>query len=291
MKTDHLLYRIFQEFPASFFELIGKSATDAVAYRFDSVELKQTSFRLDGLWTPIKSCSKLPAYFGEVQFQKNPKFYSNLFSKVFLYLQKTDPELDWIAVAIFAKRSMEPDNLKPYQELLNSPKVIRIYLDELAKKKTTSLGISIIQLVLAKAEEAEEIAEKAVKLLERAKQEVADQQTQLKVLDLIETIVVYKLPDKTRQERQDLEAMLGLEDLRKTKFAQEMLIEGREQGLELGLERGLERGLELGLEQGKLQAKLETVPELLKRGFTVEQVAEILKLEVEQVSKLAKEQE
>ncbi|NER39958.1 MAG: hypothetical protein F6J93_39530 [Oscillatoria sp. SIO1A7] len=42
---------------------------------------------------------------------------------------------------------------------------------------------------------------------------------------MIETIVVYKLPDKTRQE---LEAMLGLEDLRKTKFAQEMLTEGRE---------------------------------------------------------------
>ena len=288
MKTDHLFYRIFQEFPASFFELIGKSAAEAAAYRFDSVEFKQISFRYSkGLWKPIESCSKLPVYFGQFEFQKNPRFYSSLFSKVFLYLDKNNPAQDWIAVAIFAKRSIEPDKLKPYEALLNSPNVIRIYLDELAKKKTTSLGISIIQLVLAKAEEAEEIAEKAVKLLERAKEEVADQQTQLKVLDLIETIVVYKLPDKAGQERQELEAMLGLEDLRKTKFAQEMLTEGREEGLE----RGREEGLELGLEQGKLQAKLETLPELLKRGFTVEQVAEILKLEVEQVRKLVKAEE
>ena len=272
MQTDHLFYRIFEQFPVSFFELIGQSAQIAAAYRFDSVELKQTSVRVDGLWKPIKSSSKLPLYFGEVQFQKNPRFYSNLFSKVFWYLDKNKPGQNWRAVAIFAKRSLEPNELEPYQELLDSPKVIRIYLNELSKKKT-SLGISIVQLVVAKDEE---VPEKAVNLLERTKQELADQQTRVKVIDLIETIVIYKLPDKSREE---LEAMLGLEDLRKTKFAQEMLTEG--------LEEGLARGRVEGLVQGKLEA----VPELLKRGFTLEQVAEILKLEVEQVRQAASSQE
>ena len=163
VQTDHLFYRIFQQFPASFFELIGRSA-DAAAYRFDSVELKQTSVRMDGLWKPIKFSSKLPLYFGEVQFQKNPNFYSNLFSKVFWYLDKNKPGQNWRAVAIFGQRSLEPKELEPYQELLDSPKVIRIYLDELAKKKTTSLGINIVQLVVANAEQ---VPEKAINLLER----------------------------------------------------------------------------------------------------------------------------
>ena len=78
--------------------------------------------------------------------------------------------------------------------------------------------------------------------------------------------------------------MLGLEDLRKTKFAQEMLTEGRVEGREKGRVEGREKGRVEGREEGKLEAKLEAVPELLKRGFTVEQVAEILKLKVEQVS-------
>jgi predicted transposase YdaD len=37
MKTDHLFYRLFQELPESFFELIG-AADRADNYRFDSIE-------------------------------------------------------------------------------------------------------------------------------------------------------------------------------------------------------------------------------------------------------------
>ncbi|WP_413278205.1 hypothetical protein [Floridanema evergladense] len=55
--------------------------------------------------------------------------------------------------------------------------------------------------------------------------------------------------------RQELEAMFGVEDLRKTRFAQEL----------------------------KLEAKLETIPQLLKEGLSVEKIANILQLDVEQV--------
>ncbi|CAD5949704.1 hypothetical protein PCC9214_02473 [Planktothrix tepida] len=72
------------------------------------------------------------------------------------------------------------------------------------------------------------------------------------MLNLLETIVLAKLPQMSRQE---LEAMFGVDDLRKTRFAQEL----------------------------KLEAKLETVPQLLKEGFSVEKIANILQLNVEQV--------
>ncbi len=48
MKTDSLFYRLFQTLPDLLFELIDQVPAQATAYRFTSVELKETTFRLDG---------------------------------------------------------------------------------------------------------------------------------------------------------------------------------------------------------------------------------------------------
>jgi predicted transposase/invertase (TIGR01784 family) len=56
-----------------------------------------------------------------------------------------------------------------------------------------------------------------------------------------------------------------------------------------GLEQGLERGLEQGLERGKLEAKLESIPRLLALGLSVEQIAQALDLDLEQVRQAAQE--
>ncbi|REJ40256.1 MAG: hypothetical protein DWQ54_18150 [Microcystis flos-aquae TF09] len=69
----------------------------------------------------------------------------------------------------------------------------------------------------------------------------------------------------------------------------EGLEQGLEQGLERGLEQGLERGLERGLEQGKLEAKLESIPRLLALGLSVEQIAQALDLDLEQVRRAIQE--
>jgi len=52
MKTDHIFYRIFKDLPETFFELWGEAAEQINDYRFDSVELKQTAFRIDGVFLP-----------------------------------------------------------------------------------------------------------------------------------------------------------------------------------------------------------------------------------------------
>jgi predicted transposase YdaD len=41
MKTDSIFYRLFQEFPEFFFELIGTSPNEAASYEFTSREVKQ----------------------------------------------------------------------------------------------------------------------------------------------------------------------------------------------------------------------------------------------------------
>ncbi len=47
----------------------------------------------------------------------------------------------------------------------------------------------------------------------------------------------------------------------------------------------LERGIERGIEQGELRGKLKTIPALTVRGFSVDEISQILGLTVEQVQK------
>lgn len=84
MKTDKLAYILLQLAPQGFFELIGRNPDDALRYEFKSVELKETAFRLDGVFIP-KSDDDI-TYFVEVQFQlennsmhgSSRKFFSTL---------------------------------------------------------------------------------------------------------------------------------------------------------------------------------------------------------------------
>ncbi|MBH8564251.1 DUF2887 domain-containing protein [Nostoc sp. CENA67] len=67
MKTDSIFYRLFQTFPGILFELIGRQPSEASAYQFSSVELKQTAFRIDGLFLPTVNQPEYPIVFLEVQ--------------------------------------------------------------------------------------------------------------------------------------------------------------------------------------------------------------------------------
>ena len=68
---------------------------------------------------------------------------------------------------------------------------------------------------------------------------------------------MYKFPNLSREE---IEAMLGLSELKKTRVYQEARQEGRE--------------------EGKLETKLKIVPKLQQRGLSLEEIAELLELDV-----------
>lgn len=216
MKTDSIFYRLFQTFPGIFFELINHQASVASAYEFASVELKQTAFRIDGVFLPVANQQDLPIYFLEVQFQKDPEFYARFFSEIFLYLRLYAPTKPWQGVVVFAKRSLEPTEVVPYQVLLASSQVTRLYLDELGDAAEQSLGIGIIKLVVETKKRTPIVVRQ---LVNKARQELADEAIQRQVLDLIETIVLYKLPNINRQE---LARMFGLNELKHTRYYQEV---------------------------------------------------------------------
>lgn len=52
MHTDKLVYLLLQLLPQGFFSLIGRSPDDDSRYEFKSVEIKETAFRIDGVFVP-----------------------------------------------------------------------------------------------------------------------------------------------------------------------------------------------------------------------------------------------
>jgi predicted transposase/invertase (TIGR01784 family) len=265
VRTDTIFYQLFQTFPSLLFELIGQSPTEAQSYQFSSREIKELAFRFDGVFLPAANATRHPIYFIEVQFQPKSDFYWRFFTEIFLYLGQFKPNHDWRAVAIFASRSLDPSVPMQYRGLLMSEQVHSIYLDELGEIAEPSLGFGMVRLVMATEEAA---VEQTNRLMQQAQQELEDAALRGKVLGLIETILVYKFTNLSRQE---LEAMFGLDELKQTRYFREVT----------------EEVAAKAKTEGKLEGKLESVPRLLQLGLSVEQVATALGLDVEVVIQAA----
>ncbi len=257
MKTDSLFYQIFLRFPDSFFDLIGQPQPGAANYQFTSQEVKQLSFRLDGLFMALREDIQQPLYLVEVQFQPDDTLYYRLFAELFLFLKQYQPPHPWQIVVIYPHRGVEREQSLHFGEILNLSSVRRIYLDELPHNP--SLGIGVIKLVVESETAAVRTAQT---LIERTREEITDQSSQRQLINLIESIIIYKLPQKSREE---IEAMFGLSDLKQTRVYQEALAEGEERGLERGLEQGLQEGERLVVENllrvrfGELDPEIQAV--------------------------------
>ncbi|TRU54131.1 MAG: Rpn family recombination-promoting nuclease/putative transposase, partial [Microcystis aeruginosa Ma_QC_Ch_20071001_S25D] len=152
------------------------------------VEVKQLSFRIDGVFLPERQ--DLPIYFTEVQFQNDPEFYARFFAEIFLYLKQTRLKNNWRGVVIYPNRRVERENIERYRELLQETRVQRIYLEELAESPPDSLGLATLELVsLPEAQ----VLNRGRELIVRVR-ETGVENRQQELLELIETILIYKLP-------------------------------------------------------------------------------------------------
>jgi predicted transposase/invertase (TIGR01784 family) len=230
MKTDSLFYRLFQTLPQLLFDLIAQPAVDATRYHFASVELKQTAFRLDGVFQPPEDQPEWPLFFVEVQFQLDPELYSRLFTEVFLYLRQYRPVHPWQAVVIYPRRAVDPGPHRHYQALLDSGQVRRVYLDDWARLRQTLMQ-RLMGVVLAEPVQA---VREAQTLLGRLRQEAAiDRAVTTAIVNVVETILVYKLPTLSREEIQQMLDLTDV-DLKQTRFYQEVFTEGEQVGQQKG---------------------------------------------------------
>lgn len=106
MKTDTLFYRLFLRCPQLALDLLGLPYSGD-SYRFASEEIKQTAFRMDGMFKPIGDNQKQPLIFAEVQYQPDVDFYGRFFSEITLYLYRQKPARRWLALVIYPERSTE----------------------------------------------------------------------------------------------------------------------------------------------------------------------------------------
>ena len=240
MKTDSLFYFLFQTAPGILFELLGQPTDLARHYEFSSVELKQTAFRLDGVLLPRTSSSQQPVFFVEIQFQQDPYFYQRFFAEIFLFLRQNPQTADWQAVVLFSSRNTEPKETKLFNVLLGSKQVKRIYLQDLQQSTSDSVGINLVRLVVASSKQA--IAQAKTLLTQTKRANSTDLSTEA-IIEMVETIIVYKFPKLSRKE---IEQMLGLSELKSTRVYQEALQEGRQEGRQEGWQEGRQEGEKTG---------------------------------------------
>ncbi|MFM2312158.1 MAG: hypothetical protein RLZZ04_1434 [Cyanobacteriota bacterium] len=112
----------------------------------------------------------------------------------------------------------------------------------------SNIGLGILKLVVEAESSAGELARN---LIERTKQEFTDTTSQKQLLELIETIVIYKFPQLSYQE---IETMLNLEEIRQTRVYQDAKSEG------------------------KLEQKIAMIPVLQELGLNIEQIAQRLEI-------------
>ncbi|MEM9538660.1 MAG: Rpn family recombination-promoting nuclease/putative transposase [Cyanobacteria bacterium P01_E01_bin.42] len=284
MKTDSIFYQLFQTFPTLLFELMGETAKRGNEYQFLSQEVKELSRRFDGLFLPPSTSKEDPIYFVEVQIQSKEDFYWRFFAEIFVYLGQYQPEQDWRAVALFSNRKADPGLPRAYRSLKQSQQLKVLYLDEIKAKEGSSLGLEIVELLMRKEKEVRDAVIPTQELLEKARKTLDNPALQQKVLELIETVLVYKF---TALSRQELEAMFGLEELKQTRYFQEVGAEFEQRGFDRGEQQGFERGEQQGIKQGKL----ESIPRLLAINLTIEQIATALDLKVEDIQNAIQNQE
>ena len=216
MHTDTIFYQIFLTFHTLLFELLGQPPENAAGYQFTSVEVKEKAFRFDGIFMP--NSEEKPIYFVEVQFQNKPEFYWELITEINIYLNQYKPEQDWQAVALFAKRSLDVEKLTNYQqELVNSGRIKRIYLDEIA---SGSIGMGLIELIVSKENQSQELVKN---LMTRTKTEVSNDSERQGIIELLESVLMSKFSQLSRQE---IEAMFLVSDIKQTRVYQEAKEEG-----------------------------------------------------------------
>jgi predicted transposase/invertase (TIGR01784 family) len=266
-------YQLFNTFHTLLFELIERPIAEAEGYEFSSVEVKEKAFRFDGIFSP-KSQDK-PIYLLEVQFQQKEDFYWEYLSEIYLYLNQYRPQQEWQAIAIFARRSYEPEPRSHVQEMLDCQRIQRVYLEDLLERETDSFAISIIQLILSSESQAVTMVRQLGEKIEREN----NTEIQEQVLELIETVLVYKFPKLSRQE---IEAMFTYSDLKQTRVYQEAREEGEQ--------RGEQRGLKLGEQRGLVKGQATMLLRMLSRKFgqiTPSLRGKVNKLSAKQLENLA----
>jgi predicted transposase/invertase (TIGR01784 family) len=215
MRRDTIFYQLFLQSPILLFELISDPPANASQYIFDAIEVKETAFRMDGVFIPPDRSGIV--YFCEVQFQLDELLYERMLSEISIYsYRQRDRFSDWQAVVIYPSRSIEQSRQNIVRELLSSGRIARVYLDELGAAEDLPIGLGLMVLTTLEGEQAKA----------EARRLIGQAQGSRDIINLVSTIVLYKFDTLSRDE---VDLMLGIE-LQQTRVYQDAEAEGAVRG-------------------------------------------------------------
>jgi predicted transposase/invertase (TIGR01784 family) len=215
MRRDTIFYQLFLQSPILLFDLIPDPPENAEQYVFDAIEVKETAFRMDGVFIPPDPSGIV--YFCEVQFQTDELLYERMLAEISIYVYRhRDLFFDWQAVTIYPSRSIEQSRRQIVRELLGSGRITRVYLDELGEVEELSIGLGLMVLTTLEGDEAKA----------EARRLIGQAQGSRDIINLVSTIVLYKFDTLSRDE---VDLMLGIE-LQQTRVYREARAEGEVSG-------------------------------------------------------------
>lgn len=269
MRRDTIFYQLFLQSPTLLFDLIPNRPDNADEYVFDSIEVKETSFRIDGVFVPPDRVGMV--YFSEVQFQLDELLYERMVSEISIYAYRHREQLfDWQAVVIYPSRNVEQSRLELVREFLASGRIVRVYLDELGTGAELPTGLGLMVLTTLEGDAAKTEARRLIALAEGTRA----------IIELVSTIIVYKFTNLTRDE---VDEMLGI-TLQQTRVYQDAKAEGELIGEARGEARMILRQLNrrLGSVPDRVSAQIQqlTVPQLEDFGEALLDLTNLVDVEM-----------
>ena len=288
MNTDRWYYRVFQSAPDLIRALLPGSAANANAlgldpgapgdqlYRFEALEIKELSHRLDGVLWPRQTtgCAEtgsleFPVVLLEVQMHPDPGFHHRLAAQSCRFLQK-HPQLEHLEVVVITPHQrigLGPTKLPRLLQVLLQ-EVHWISLEDLSQQPDLDPMLNLLTLPVRPESE-----------LATSSQQILARRPDLKTVVL--PMLVQRFPQLTEAEIMVI-AGIPREEIRHTRAVQDWLAEGRQEGHQEGLQEGLQEG------EAREAAKM-TLRQLTRRCGPLSETttAQIRALPLEQLEALA----
>ena len=241
LNTDRWYYRVFQSAPDLIRSLLPGSAAAANAlsldpgapgdqlYRFEALEIKELSHRLDGVLWPREStgCAEtgspeFPVVLLEVQMHPDPGFHHRLAAQTYRFLQQHPRVEHWAVLVITPHGRLK---LGPTQALqLFLQQVSWINLEQLSQKTQLDPLVNLLTLPVRPENE-----------LAATSQQILASRPDLNTVVL--PMLMQRLPQLSNEEIMVI-AGIPMEELRHTRAAQDWLAAGRQEGRQEGLREG-----------------------------------------------------
>jgi len=245
VNTDRWYYRVFQSAPDLIRSLLPGSAAAVNAlsldpgapgdqlYRFEALEIKELSHRLDGVLWPREStgCAEtgspeFPVVLLEVQMHPDPGFHHRLAAQTYRFLQQHPRVEHWAVLVITPHNRLKLGPTPALQLFLQQ--VAWINLEELSQQ--TDLDPLLNLLTLPVRPESE---------LAASSQQILARRPDLDTVVL--PMLVQRFPQLSEAEIMVI-AGIPREEIRHTRAVQDWLAEGRQEGLQEGEAKGRQEG-------------------------------------------------